>query len=76
MREQKDTNKLIYMGEKKKNLPLTIIGAIAVPLILLFVVVDIVNDLRNSNPYGNSVMFAWIIYIIVIAVFEYYWLNR
>lgn len=64
------------MGEKKNNLPLTIIGAITVPIILLFVVIDITTDFKNSNPYGNSVMFAWIIYIIVIAVFEYYWLNR
>ena len=46
------------MREKKTNLPLTIIGAVAVPLILLFVVIDIANDLKNSNPYGNSVMFA------------------
>lgn len=63
------------MSENKGNPVLTVIVAIAVPVILFMLASDIINSF-DSRMYQSRVMFGWIIYIIIVGVFEYFWLTR
>lgn len=66
------------MSKKKSNPTLTIIVAIVVPIILFLIVSDIASDLRHSwqGDGDTKAMFAWVIYIGIVGVFEYFWLTR
>lgn len=65
------------MSKKKSNSTLTIIVAIVVPIALFLIVSDIARDLNNNWRNGETkAMFAWLIYIGIVGVFEYFWLTR